>query len=85
MAEQHLDDADISSVLQKMGRKTVPQGVYCHMLAQTGREAGGTTGGVQHGRIKRPLAIATWKQPVRWSGKTPIGPQDSQKLGESIT
>jgi hypothetical protein len=48
MAEQDLNDAHVRAALQKMRRKTVPQRVHRHLLAQTGRRARRTASGVQY-------------------------------------
>ena len=53
VAEQDLNDAHVGPVLQKMGRKTVPQRMDRYLLAQPGRRARGTAGGVQYGYLSR--------------------------------
>lgn len=40
MAEQHLDDAYVGTVLQQMGRECVPKRMHCHRLAQASRSTG---------------------------------------------
>src|SRR6516162_7755066 len=44
VAEQHLDDADVGAVLQKVGGKAVPQRVHRYPLAKARGLAGGPAG-----------------------------------------
>src|SRR6202051_536060 len=60
--------------------KPVPQRMDRYLLAQPGRRACGTAGGVQYGYLKRPLLVAAGEQPVLRSGETPVAAQDRQQL-----
>ena len=48
VAEQHLDDADVGAVLQKMGGEAVPQRVDRHALVDAGGGTRRAAGRIQH-------------------------------------
>ena len=62
MAEQHLDDADIRTILQQMGGEAVAQCVNGDALAETRRGTRRAAGGMQHDRVDRMLGIASGKR-----------------------
>jgi len=80
VTEQNLDDADVGSVLQKMGGEAVPQGVRRHLFGKASRSAGGPAGGMQRGRFERPFLVAAGKQPALRAGKPPVAAQNPQQL-----
>src|ERR1700734_3864751 len=54
--------------------------VHAHALVNAGGDARRTTGGVQHGRLDRPLLVAARKQKSSGLRKPPIAAQDAEQL-----
>src|ERR1700730_5612364 len=64
VAEQHLDHADVGTVLQQVGSKTVPQRVDSDPLGQARAQAGVAAGGLQGAGVEMPARAPGGKQPV---------------------
>ncbi len=64
VAEQRLDDAEVGTALQQVGGEAMPQCMHRDALAEAGRGACRTAGGMQHDGVDRMLRITPGKQPV---------------------
>src|ERR1700733_3477050 len=80
MAEQHLDDPNVSAGLEQVRGKTVPQRVDGDRLAQLCLTRRLTTGLLQRRGTHRLLWIVTGEQPSRRPRQSPVGAQDLQQL-----
>ena len=80
VAEQDLDDPDVGSGLQQMGRETVAQGVQRHPFGEARFLDSSTASGVQGSRMDRPIRVAPGKQKRLWPGEPPISAQDAEQL-----
>ena len=58
----------------------MPQHVHAHALVDAGRDARRTAGGVQDGRLDRPVLVATRKQKPFRMRETPVAAQDAEQL-----
>jgi len=65
MSKQVLDDANVDTLFEQMGRKTVSQRVDGDRFAQARGFGGAPAGQLQRALGHRPRWIATGKQPVR--------------------
>ena len=85
MPQQQLDRPDVGPGLQQMGREAVAQGVDGDVFAQA-RGAGGLDAGPVHrpGGQGPPLDLAR-EEPVSGAGGLPIGAEDFQQPGQSMT
>src|SRR5215472_12432977 len=63
MAEQDLDDADVSVLFQQMRGEAVPQRVRRHAFLDPGSFGRGMDGAVELSGRERLELIAAWKQP----------------------
>jgi hypothetical protein len=79
VTEQNLDDPDISTALQKMSGKTVPQRVGRHMLADPSAPPCSATSRLESPRTDMLPGLLTRKQPRTRPGALPIGAQDVQQ------
>ena len=80
VAKQDLDDTDVGSGLQQMGRETVAQGVQRHPFGEASFLDSRTASGVQGGRMDRAIRVAPGKQKRLWPGEPPISAQDAEQL-----
>jgi hypothetical protein len=62
VAEQNLNDPDVGSVLQEMGREAVALRVQRHSLGQSCRLRRRPVSGVQDSRIDRMILVAAGKR-----------------------
>lgn len=63
VTEQHLDDADVGAVLQKMGGKGVPEHVDSHTLVDAGGDPRRAAGRIQHLHVDGAIGATPGKQP----------------------
>lgn len=80
VAEQDLNDPDIGSVLQEMGREAVAQRMHRHAFGQTRCFRRRPASGVQDGRINRMTLVAAGKEIEPWPGPPPINAEDAEQL-----
>jgi hypothetical protein len=58
----------------------MPEYVHAHALIDAGRDARRTAGGVQDGRLDRPVLVATREQKPFGMRETPVAAQDAEQL-----
>src|SRR5271157_4578825 len=79
VAEQHLDDTDVDILLQKMGRKTVPQRVQGDALVDLCQLGGHVADAVQLARGHGIDRVLTRKQPSARPADAPPLAQDIEQ------
>ena len=62
MAQQHLNDADVSVLFQQMRGEAVPQRVRRHSFRDVGGLGGSVDGAIELAGRERFERIAAWKQ-----------------------
>ena len=63
MTEQRLDDADVDTVLEQMGREAVPKGVGPDALVDARCDACFDDDAVQLSRAQRLQIVLAWEHP----------------------
>lgn len=85
MAEQDLDNPDVGPAFHQMRREAVAQRVDGDRLVELRRARCDTAGRLQGCRADRFMGLSARKKPASRSGEAPVGPQDRQQIGESMT
>ena len=80
MAKQILDHVNVDTLLQEMGGKTVPQGVYGDRFVETGGLRCLAASSFQRARRDRPRRIGAREQEVLQMRLLPIFAQDAEQL-----
>ena len=80
VAKQHLDDADVSLLLEQVGGKAMPQRVQRDGLFDLGHHRRGVAGTVELPRRQRLPEIAPGKQPTPGPRRLSPGPQQIEQI-----
>jgi hypothetical protein len=80
VTKQHLDDADVDVLLQKVSGEAVPQGVQRDALVDLRHLGGGMTGAIELAGGHRLRRIAAREQPALRSRRLPPGAQQVEQV-----